>query len=56
MDVEQKKLKGAQLSAEEVAYILGILKEHLNYYRLLDSDKHRKKRALLEGLWAKLQG
>lgn len=47
-------MTAVKLSPEEVDYILGLLKEHLNYYRLLDSDKHRKKREMLERLWAKL--
>jgi hypothetical protein len=48
-----------ELSAEETGYVLGLLKEHLEYYRLLAGNEfcsavHRAKREFLEGLWMKL--
>jgi hypothetical protein len=48
-----------ELSAEETGYVLGLLKEHLEYYRLLAgngkcSPKNLARREFLEGLWVKL--
>jgi hypothetical protein len=49
-----------ELSVEEAGYVLGILKEHLEYYRLLRGNERctgqtRAKHELLEGLWEKLR-
>ncbi len=48
-----------QLSPEEAGYVLGLLKDHLEYYRVLAgngkcSAKNRELHKLLEGLWLKL--
>jgi hypothetical protein len=50
-----------ELSAEEAGYVLGLLKEHLEYYRALAgnlkcTDANRAKHRMLEGLWVKLAG
>jgi hypothetical protein len=48
-----------ELSPDEAGYVLGLLKEHLEYYRLLAGNgnctaKNRAMKEFLEGLWAKL--
>jgi hypothetical protein len=48
-----------ELSAEEARYVLGLLKGHLEYYRLLRgelkcSPGNLAKHELVEGLWVKL--
>jgi hypothetical protein len=50
-----------ELSAEEAGYVLGLLKEHLEYYRALAgnlkcTEANRSKHRMLEGLWVKLVG
>lgn len=47
------------LSSEEKSYLLGLLKEHLDYYQLLAtrgkcSAKHQASAALVQTLWIKL--
>jgi hypothetical protein len=49
-----------ELSVEEAKYVVKVLKEHLEYYRLLAGSSkctaaNRAKREMLEGLWVKLQ-
>jgi hypothetical protein len=48
-----------ELSPDETDYVLGLLKEHLEYYRLLAgngncTDKNRAMMEFLETLWFKL--
>ena len=48
-----------KLQPEEIGYLLGLLKEHVEYHRLLAgngkcSSKHREQHRFLETLWAKL--
>jgi hypothetical protein len=50
---------GIELTPEEAGYVLGLLKEHLEYYRALAgngkcSEANRAKHRMLEGLWVKL--
>jgi hypothetical protein len=52
---------GVELTPEEAGYVLGLLKEHLEYYRLLAgnwkcSEVNRAKHRMLEVLWMKLVG
>jgi len=57
----RKLLMEIELSPEERAYLRKILKEHLDYYRLLAgnlnaSKEKRQKRDMLEALERKLAG
>jgi hypothetical protein len=52
---------GVELTPEEAGYVLGLLKEHLEYYRLLAgklncSEANRARHRMLEVLWVKLVG
>jgi hypothetical protein len=52
---------GVELTPEEAGYVLGLLKEHLEYYRLLAgslkcTEANLAKHRMLEGLWMKLVG
>jgi hypothetical protein len=52
---------GVELTPEEAGYVLGLLKEHVEYYRLLAgnlkcSEANRARWEFLEGLWVKLVG
>jgi hypothetical protein len=52
---------GVELTPEEAGYVLGLLKEHLEYYRLLAgngqcTEANRERHKFLEGLWVKLVG
>jgi hypothetical protein len=54
-----KQTKDRTLSPEEAGYVLGLLKEHLDYYRALVgsarcSQKNRELYELVLGLWEKL--
>lgn len=53
-------MKLITLSPDEVSYLSGLLREHLEYYRLLSgnakaSELSRTKLALVEALWMKLK-
>ena len=48
-----------ELSPDEAGYVLGLLKEHLEYYRLLSGNgrctaANDARREFLENLWLKL--
>jgi hypothetical protein len=54
-----EEVVGVELTSEEARYVVGILKEHLEYYRLLAgngncSEINRGRHRMLEGLWVKL--
>jgi hypothetical protein len=53
-------MKAVQLSPDETGYLLGLLKEHLEYYRLLSGNGKctaisRARLAMLEALEIKLK-
>jgi hypothetical protein len=48
-----------ELSPAEIGYVLGLLKDHLDYYRVLSAngnctEKNRAMKDFLENLWMKL--
>jgi hypothetical protein len=52
---------GVELTPEEAGYVFWLLKEHLEYYRLLVgngqcTEANRAKHRMLEVLWMKLVG
>lgn len=48
-------MSAIELTAEEKSYIVKLLKEHVDYYRLLSSASNRAKYKMLERLMGKLR-